>query len=412
MYGLWKLFRSFVSVVLLVLVLVPAIVYGLLSTPAVQERLRRIAQTELSALLDADVSIGRVSISPFTKVNIYDVSLVHRGDTIASLDAVNAALELRPLIFRGKFIVDYTLIDGASVHLRRDSAGAPLNIQPIIDHLKKPDSNDRPAYFDLQISTLVVRNAMFSYDVASEPCREGRFDPNHISVTGLGLNAYIPRISSENYDVSLDHLGFGLADGSFILRDLRLKADIGSDQARVSGLTISLPQSRLALAPITLSYESLKDISVALRTDTLAVATTGDCHITPSDLRTFVPALGAIDQSVNLRMNIRGLLSDLEAGVEIRTVNAPRAVEASLHARVQGLPQTDSLYIDLRPSHVDINGPALSRLLGDILPQKHATTIARAGDARSEIDGGGSPHAGHADISIHGLEGTASQGRY
>ena len=60
----WTAFRAVVSVLLLLVVLLPAGVYTALSTPVVQNKLRGLASRELSALTGAPVTIGAVNIHP------------------------------------------------------------------------------------------------------------------------------------------------------------------------------------------------------------------------------------------------------------------------------------------------------------------------------------------------------------
>ncbi|MDE6805664.1 MAG: hypothetical protein K2J05_02530, partial [Muribaculaceae bacterium] len=47
-------------------------IYVLLSLPAVQDRVRRIARDELSSLIDSRVEIGKVNIHPFNEVTVSD----------------------------------------------------------------------------------------------------------------------------------------------------------------------------------------------------------------------------------------------------------------------------------------------------------------------------------------------------
>ena len=105
----WKLFRAVVSALLLVVVLLPAALYVLLSLNPVQEGVRIAAETELSNLLGADVSIGYVRIHPFRRLNVDDVNVTIGTDTIARIGTISAGIEIMPLITRQQFVVDYAL---------------------------------------------------------------------------------------------------------------------------------------------------------------------------------------------------------------------------------------------------------------------------------------------------------------
>ncbi len=222
----WKIFRAVVSVLLLLLVLLPVSVYVLLSIEPVQNRIRAIAATELSRTLGADISIGKVLIHPFNRLSVSDVCLSIKTDTLASVNHVSAGFELNHFLRTGELVIDYALVDGADIRINRADDNAPLNIQPIIDHLRSDEPKEEKA-FELRINTVVLRNASLAYDVfsAAEP-DSGRFNAKHIAVNDLAINAYIPQISNNRYRVHLDHLSFDERSG-FSISALQAKADFG-----------------------------------------------------------------------------------------------------------------------------------------------------------------------------------------
>ncbi|MDE6437276.1 MAG: hypothetical protein K2K69_07205, partial [Muribaculaceae bacterium] len=107
----WKIFRAFVSVLLLLAVVVPAALYVLLSVDGVQNRVRSIAATELSRLLGADVGIEQVRIHPFNRLSVRGMSLCLDGDTLASVGHVSAGFELYHFLHTGELVIDYALVD-------------------------------------------------------------------------------------------------------------------------------------------------------------------------------------------------------------------------------------------------------------------------------------------------------------
>ncbi|MDE6135050.1 MAG: hypothetical protein K2F79_05700, partial [Muribaculaceae bacterium] len=192
----WKIFRTVVSVLLLMAVLIPTAIYVLLSLDGVQRTVKDVASSELSRILGAEVNIGRIAIHPFNRLGIEEMSLVlNSSDTVASISNVSARFELYHFIRTGEFVVDYALVAGASIHISRPEPGAPLNISPILEHLRsdKP-KEDKP--FELKINTVLLRNTSLTYDVVSAPMpAEGHFDPGHLNISDLALNAYIPHLS-------------------------------------------------------------------------------------------------------------------------------------------------------------------------------------------------------------------------
>ncbi|MDE6463570.1 MAG: hypothetical protein K2L16_02920 [Muribaculaceae bacterium] len=195
MYKVWKVLRGVITVLLLVATGVPALLYVLLSFDGVQNKVREITATELSHLLGARVSIGNLGVRPFNRVSLTNIALVDSTDTdtIATVGRISAGLELWKLLRHGDIVVDYALLDGASVRIHREDPTAPLNIQPIIDHLKSDRPRERETPFELSINTVIVRRGELSYDILNAPAPDSsRFAPAHIRVSDIALNAYIP----------------------------------------------------------------------------------------------------------------------------------------------------------------------------------------------------------------------------
>lgn len=112
MYRIWKILRVLVSLLLLVAVGVPALLYVLLSIDSVQNNLREVVQTEFSRQLGAKVTIGRFGVRPFSRVTLADIALTDSSgtDTIATIERVSAGIETARLLRSGDIIVDLSLI--------------------------------------------------------------------------------------------------------------------------------------------------------------------------------------------------------------------------------------------------------------------------------------------------------------
>jgi len=126
------------SIVLLaVFVALPMCLYVTLSTNWARDRVRHVAEVELSALLSTDVRIDRVEIKPFNRVSVYGLSACDdNGRKALVASEVSAAFELFHFVSTGRMVFDFALVDGLSLSLSRPTKGAPLNIARIIDRLK------------------------------------------------------------------------------------------------------------------------------------------------------------------------------------------------------------------------------------------------------------------------------------
>lgn len=372
----WKIFRAFVSVLLLLAVVVPAALYVLLSVDGVQNRVRSIAATELSRLLGADVGIEQVRIHPFNRLSVRGMSLCLDGDTLASVGHVSAGFELYHFLHTGELVIDYALVDAANLRVTRTEPGAPLNVQPILDHLKsdKP-REDKP--FELKINTVILRRGALSYDVLSEPEPEpARFDANHILVHDLAVNAYIPQLSNDVYHIELDHLSFSERSGLELNR-MKAETEISQRGIRVEGLGIDLNDSHLSFEPIILPYNGFDDIAAALHREKVSIRTSADCRLNLADASPFVPILSETDLKLLFGLRAHGNLDAVQVErLTLRDADGGK-LAVNLSASAQNLTQRDSLEYDLSNCSMVFDGRELSEHLAPFAPAATLATLNR-----------------------------------
>lgn len=261
MTRLYNILRALAVSVLAVAVIVPVMLYIVLSIGVVQRELCKVGEKELSGLLGADVTIGELSVSPFNKVLLKDVSvIVAPGDTALQVERLGAGVVLGKLFFDRRIVFSYAEIIGLDARLRRDSAGAPLNIQPIIDKLSPKDKNKPPTRYDLRVNNIVIRRSGISYDVAASPVTPGKFNPDHIKIYGLKADLLLPRIKNDDYVVSLNRLALREQSGLSVesLGGLFMVSD---SLLAVKDFSLELPQSRILTDDINMSYQGWADLS-------------------------------------------------------------------------------------------------------------------------------------------------------
>ncbi|MDE6207908.1 MAG: AsmA family protein, partial [Muribaculaceae bacterium] len=301
MRRLWKIFRAIVSVLLLLAVILPAAIYVLLSLEPVRKAISDTASRELSNLLGAEVNVGSVRLHPFDRATVRDISLVVDGDTTAYISTVSAAFEILPLISSGDIILDYALLDGVKLAVWRDTPKTPLNIAPIIARLRS-DNPGQENTFSLRINSVVIRRADATYDVRSVDRRDSLvFDPAHIAVSGLAVNADIPHISKGEVTVNLDHLSFAESSG-FTLDKLSGNFSLTPSQISVCNLKIALPESEIDFKPIVLNIPDGSDLRRAPLSESIGVKTSRFDIYLP-DFKAFAPVLADIDTRLHIDLD-------------------------------------------------------------------------------------------------------------
>ena len=373
----YKIVRGVVLSLLALAVVLPVGLYVTLSTPWAQEKIRTVAQDELSKLLGTEVSIGHVTVYPFNRLDITDVKANDDyGQQAVAISEVDARFELMHFLRTGNIVIDYAAIDGLHARLYKQTPDSPLNIANIIDKLKSKDEKKEEKPFDLAISTVIIRNSSATFDILSAPRREGRFDPNHIAVSNLDVMAGLPRLSDKRIAVVLEKLSFDEQSG-FRLDDLMARVEYTKTGIKVHSLDIELPNSHLRIADLDLPYDTPDQLKAYGRTLPVELCVADGSVVTPSDLKAFVPALDGFDAPVAMTLDVAGTLKEVRLK-ELRLSSDDRAqnITARISGTVHSLDSIAALRVDSLDLHLDTDAPTVSRLLA-LAPAKTAGQLKR-----------------------------------
>ena len=253
-----------------------------------------------------------VYLAPFNRVTLRHVTLTDTlGDTAVCIDRLGAGVSIPRLLFKHSIVMTYAEIIGLDARLKRDSAGAPLNIQPMIDALAPKNSDNKAAKFDFRVNTVVIRKSSFSYDVISEPIDStGRFDKNHIGITDLRADLRLPRIANNDFNVIMQRLALNERSG-ICISGLNGEFHVGDTAAHINGFDLYMPHSHIGLNDISTTYPSLKNIRNTLSEIPLNVKVAEGSFINPADMAPFLPALSRIDNRFSLAFEAHGTLKNI-----------------------------------------------------------------------------------------------------
>lgn len=327
----YKILRSVLVTALLLAAVVPTVLFVGLSLPPVQNHLRDVAENELTTLLGTPVRIGRVMISPFSSVTLGDVSVTDSvGNEMLTVKRLGAGIDAIRLL-TGDIRVTYAELFGLDARLNRPSAGAPLNIQPVIDRLKPKDKNKPPTRFDLAINTVVIRKSELHYDILDSPATPGgRFSPDHIAVYDLKADVTLPRVSNDMIVIDLKRLAFA-AENAITVSSLSGRAEISPTLVSVKDLDIAMPASHLILSQVDIPLKT------PWREMPLAISLLPGCKITPADFSAFIPQLSSLSDPLSIALDAEGTPSDFV----IHSVSASLpgdALSVNAEAQLSGLP--------------------------------------------------------------------------
>ena len=359
---IYRILRTILVTALILAAVIPAVLYVALSLTGVQRRVADRLETELSALLDARVTIGDLGVMPFNRVILRDVVLeTAPGDTALTVSRLGAGVSLFDGLLSDTWRVDYVQLIGLDARLRRDSLSAPLNIQGVIDALGPKDKTKPPTSFDLKVSTVIIRSSSVSYDVADKPVKEG-FDPNHLCVSKFRADLNLPRLTNDDFTVNLRRMAFEERSG-FAVRQLSGAFHISASELEVKDLDLELPASRLRFADIRLPLEGIGCIPASLRSHPVTVALSEDSHIWPPDLQALWKPLDKVRVMTSFpRFSVAGTLSDASARLRVEMENL---LTVDLSAGGTALESADRSF-HLAALDVEISGPQAASVLSDM----------------------------------------------
>ena len=111
--------------------------YILLSIPNIQDKVRHIGIKELSALLDTDITIDRIQISPFNKLELFGAYIPDlNGDTLLYANKISAGISLSDLLVDRELVFTNIQLFGLDARITKETPSSETNLQFIIDAFK------------------------------------------------------------------------------------------------------------------------------------------------------------------------------------------------------------------------------------------------------------------------------------
>lgn len=388
---IYKVIRTILVTAILLALVLPAALYIVLSLPSVQRSIKGVAESELSRLLDVDVTIGDLDYMPFNRLALKDVEVVsrHSGDpdTIALIHRLGAGVNLYRLITHGDIVVNYVELIGLDGRINKASPDAPLNIQPIITALSPKDPNKPPTLFDLKIATVVIRRSKLSYDILSAPMPEpGRFSPDRVALTDLRADIALPRL--KNDDFTIDIMGLAATERSGLhLKRFRAQTHITDTRLTIVNPLIELGNSVVRPANMEIAYSSLKNIGHDLKTARWDFSLLPGTKVVGADLAPLVPALSDLTTPVDITAHIEGPADAMKIhSLDMQTPD--RHVNLTLAGEIDGL-VSKQINAVVRELNLNCNAPRALEIASRFVAvsPKVSEIINRTGDV--SVNGSG-----------------------
>lgn len=354
LYNIYKILRTIIVIGIVSFVTFFVSLYLILLIPSVQSSIRAIAEDELSGLLQTKVSIGSLSIEPFTQVVLNDVVVPDKnGKDLLKIDKLGAGLSLYNLAVRKRVVFTYAELIGLNGEIYRETPDSPANIQFLVDALSSKDKNKPPTKFDLAIYNIVLRKSSIAYDVLNQDSVIGRFDKNHIRINDLRADIALPKLKNDDYSIEVRRLSFEELSG-FELKNLTINALVTKESLAVSNLKIELPGSYVSPEDFTLDYGDIKLLSSKIKETNIGI-NISDSYVTLKDLSSFVPAFSKFVEPIHIKTVLSGTISDFEIPM-LDLLTGDGRISVKINGAVNSIDDNDNLNVDI--SHININAKA------------------------------------------------------
>ena len=389
---LYKIICTLLIVLLVLLLVTPMALYVIVSLPSVQQHLCQVGETELTKLLGTNVEIESVSITPFNQLSVNNVTIEddNRFDAV-KIKTIDAGIDIYEYLKNDKIVITHAALIGLDAQLYKQDQSSPLNIQNIINNLKPKDKTKPPTQFDLRINTIVIRNSQMAYDIKSIPVSDSGFDKNHIKISDLNADIYMPQLKNDDFIFKIKRFGVKEQSGLSI-SDIQGDFHIASSGIDVNGLELSLNDTKLMFGDISLSHKNWDEFNEKIKAIPLDVEIKEGSYVSLADFAPFVPGFKDIKDHFNLNVELAGELNDLSINkFVISHPNQQFAFNAS--GSIKDIKSADDINIILPDFALNANAHFVANILeaANVVKTDVATKISRFGNIKVNGQFNGKP---------------------
>lgn len=373
-----KRLKKVVRYVLGVLLFVFISTFALLNIPYIQQRTTVWVANELTELLGAKVTVGRINIGLLNRVIIDDLLLEDQsGKEMLKVSRMSAKYDILPL-FRGRISIGSVQLFGFNIQLNKATPEADPNFKFVLDAFASNDSVQPPPTIDLRINSLLIRRGTLAYDVLSAEETPGKFNPKHIKLYNILGNISLKALQNDSINAQIKRFSVDEQSG-LELRKLSLKVLGTENNMTIENFEVGLPGTSLRMDTIRMNYDSLGAFNNFL-TDVDFSFRMLPSHVTLQDIAPFVPVFESFKERIDLELNASGTIDQLNCSRLL--VRADNHLRMMGDVQFQGLASPANAFIYGKLSHLSADEAGMDFIVRNF--DKHYThtppLLQRLGD--------------------------------
>ena len=297
-----KILKRFISIVIWTVIAVNLLSAAILRLPSVQQFVGNKVSELLGDKLGTKVSVGRVDLGFLDRIIIDDVNIYDQQKKLMlTVSRMAVKIDYLPLA-NGRISISSAQLFGANARLYQKNAETPTNFQFVIDSLASKDTASHTP-LDLRINSLIIRRSGVIYDRLDVARTNQQLNPHHLRFSGISGHINLKALTDDSLHINVKRLSLHENSGLDINR-LSFRLAVGRNQSTLSDFILQMPSSDLRLDSLKAYYSLDKEGLIA---GTLRFSgAIKDAIITPSDLRSFEPALKNFQRGISLTANFNG----------------------------------------------------------------------------------------------------------
>ena len=292
---------------------------------------------KLQQIIETKVSIGKIRIKLFNRVELTDIYLEdQKQDTLLYAESLTVRANFLDLLHNELGMQSVNLKNFVS-KVYRETPSSPYNFQFLPDAFKSDKPKEPGASpFRIYFKDIRLQNGTLSYEILSAPQTPGRFNTNHIRVKNLNARIAAPSIDAKKLEVNVRNLQFAEHCGLVLSRF----------QGKVRSKDSKFWSDRIA---IVLNNSDLEISDVDYDTQTKKIAgKLKSKSIDPQDIALFVPQLSHLTKLITLETEAEGELPYIHVKKLVTTYGDDTHVDISGSIADYSKYNTADIDIDIR----------------------------------------------------------------
>ena len=227
-------------------------------TSTFQTYIAKIATAYLSNELDAKISIDKVDILFFDRVELVNVYVGdQQNQTLASLNSIIVNINLLD-ISKQDFILEKVNLNQGIIKINRSAKDGKYNYAFLEEYFSSGKKTKKPSPFSFKIDQIQLSKINFYYDdFRKKEISEG-IDWNHLAIKDLNLSASDFFVNLDTFKANINELKLRDKSG-FTINQLAAQLTIDKKGIQLQDLDLCTNESELVASKLNLLYSKSED---------------------------------------------------------------------------------------------------------------------------------------------------------